>query len=443
MATPTKREPDASMVEDSATQSFVVASSASRQCHSESFLQMKSSCPSKEATAYAAKQMVQVPTPLRSHSTFVRQDSQDGGRGQMDQAHSVGSGIENADPLHPRESGLQGKTNQGGEQHPSFMKASERRGQGEERSQHAGPLSGRKAKQRQVTVIKPQEEEQLDYAADMVAAAAGAVNLRDLAELRSFRNPPAVVCQVLEPLAVLLGVTDKRWPKMRKLLDANLLGRLFNFDPGQLTPVQIDRVESLLQAPAFQDGSLHEKCPPAVALATWCDAVMQCAAVEDEPQLPLSGHELAHSFDTSSSAPTCPPELSGISIEPNIWAMSQAELSRVRGLCFSRHGVGSIRFHGETDLRDDLAHLGEVVLLQPGEVVVYPNPGSKPPIGVGMNKGADITLFGCMPKTQGFRDPKAKERYRRRVKQMTEDKGAEFVDYDCETGTWRFRVSHF
>jgi len=73
-------------------------------------------------------------------------------------------------------------------------------------------------------------------ALDMVAAAAAAVKLRDLAELRSFRNPPVVVCQVLEPLALLLGETDTRWVKMRKLLDGNLLGRLMSFDPSSLTP---------------------------------------------------------------------------------------------------------------------------------------------------------------------------------------------------------------
>jgi nuclear pore complex protein Nup98-Nup96 len=123
--------------------------------------------------------------------------------------------------------------------------------------------------------------------------------------------------------------------------------------------------------------------------------------------------------------------------------MSEAELARVRNLRFTRENVGSIHFHGETDVREVLPHLADVVLLQSGEVVVYPNPGSKPPIGTGLNKAADITLFGCVPKTQSFSDAKAKERYRRRVKHMTEEKGAEFLDYDCDRGIWKFRVNHF
>jgi hypothetical protein len=268
---------------------------------------------------------------------------------------------------------------------------------------------------------------------DDVAMASAAINLRDLAELRSFRNPPVVVCQVLEPVAVLLGVPHTPWARMRKLLDGTLLGKLNGFRTSHVSQAQADRVNGLLQAPAFSDASLHEKCPAAVGLASWCHAVMRSLSLEPA------------GYDASDDVPSnvVRPDLDGLLVEPDLWCMSELELSRVRGLQFAREGVGMVRFHGETDVRDVLHNLRDIVLLHPGEVVVYPNPSTKPPIGVGLNKAAEITLYGCMPKTQGFRDPKAKDRYKRRVKQMTEDKGAEFVDYDCMHGTWRFRVSHF
>merc|ERR1712062_314225 len=103
-------------------------------------------------------------------------------------------------------------------------------------------------------------------------------------------------------------------------------------------------------------------------------------------------------------------------------------------------GVGAVTFKGETDCRSLLHVFPNIIILQPGEVVVYPDPSCKPPVGTELNKLADITLWGCMPKNQTFRDQRARDRYRKRVRQMTEDKGAEFVDYDCDAGIWRFRV---
>ncbi|CAK0873749.1 unnamed protein product [Prorocentrum cordatum] len=79
----------------------------------------------------------------------------------------------------------------------------------------------------------------------------------------------------------------------------------------------------------------------------------------------------------------------------------------------------------------------------PAEVVVYPNQKLKPPVGEGLNRPASIVLYGCVAKTHGFKDEKSRERYKRRVRQMTEDKGAEFVSYDCDRGVWEFRVAHF
>lgn len=404
--------------QECAAQSFAPATSPARKCEDETFAKSAGLWPTVQAGSDCPeKQIMDVARPLRGNG--AKGAAADAARGCLRGA----GGAENNQPngqLHDRAAASTGDP-------ADSHKPTERR----ERSHTRQPQETSGGAQGRRSPSRPRQEKA--HSTELEAAAA-AVNLRDLAELRSFRNPPLVVCQVLEPVAMLLSVSDTRWPRMRKLLDGNLLGRLSAFDPTSLTAAQIDRVAALLQAPAFSDGNLNEKCPAAVSLATWCTAVMRHVMSR-----PGGGYQHAPVDDL----PAGQPGVGGIIVEPNVWVMSDSELARVPGLRLTREGVGSIYFQGETDLRDALPHLADVVMLQPGEVVVYPNPGSKPPVGVGLNKAAEITLYGCMPKTQGFPDQKAKERYRKRVKQMTEDKGAEFVDYDCTVGTWKFRVHHF
>mmetsp|Transcript_4732 Transcript_4732/g.14090 ORF Transcript_4732/g.14090 Transcript_4732/m.14090 type:complete len:327 (+) Transcript_4732:2-982(+) len=288
-----------------------------------------------------------------------------------------------------------------------------------------------------------------------VQTAAAAVNLRDLAELRSFRNPPAVVCQVLEAVAVLLGVDDVRWVRMRKLLDKDFVAKIRAFDLSSITPAQAERLAVLLQVPTFSDGLLGERCPAVLSLAVWCNAVgrhleapLPTSAPHPMP-LPSAGgrssrRDLAQA-DGSNVTVSQRPDLGGLEVEPDIWGLSDEELACVPELRISRYGVGTVTFHGLTDCRDLVTRrrLSDIIVLNPGEVVVYPNQNVKPPVGVGLNKPASVVLFGCLPKAQGFRDRRARERYKKRVRQMTEDKGAEFVDYDCDEGIWQFRVAHF
>jgi len=136
--------------------------------------------------------------------------------------------------------------------------------------------------------------------------------------------------------------------------------------------------------------------------------------------------------------------MGGLYSEPELWKLSDAELEYVHDLTIGRKGVGKVTFHGITDCRGLLPELRDILIVEQGEVVVYPEGQVKPPIGKGLNKPASVVLYVCMPKSQTrLSDPQARERYRQRVAQMTEDKGAVFEDYDCEDGTWKFRVNHF
>jgi nuclear pore complex protein Nup98-Nup96 len=141
------------------------------------------------------------------------------------------------------------------------------------------------------------------------------------------------------------------------------------------------------------------------------------------------------------------PDLGDLQIWPDIYSMSPTELRHVRNLTIRKADVGEVTFQCEIDLmreRAVLQDLPSIIRLDPGEVVLYPDPGTKPAEGEGLNRPATITLFQCMPPNNGvFPDADSKARYRERIARMTEQKGARFVDYDCDHGIWQFRVDHF
>lgn len=140
------------------------------------------------------------------------------------------------------------------------------------------------------------------------------------------------------------------------------------------------------------------------------------------------------------------PNLGDLEISPDVYSMSPADLCRVRDLTVRKANVGEVTFPGELDLvreRRVLEELPAIVRLEPGEVLLYPDPGTKPREGEGLNRPATITLFQCKPPSGSLLDADSKARYRERIARMTEVKGATFVDYDCDRGIWRFRVNHF
>lgn len=69
--------------------------------------------------------------------------------------------------------------------------------------------------------------------------------------------------------------------------------------------------------------------------------------------------------------------------------------------------------------------------------------GSELPCYVHLFLPPEVTLLNCKPKTAGALTQEAADRYRGKVRRMTEAKGAELVDYDPKTGVWAFRVNHF
>ncbi|KAL7119819.1 hypothetical protein ACP275_02G085200 [Erythranthe tilingii] len=119
--------------------------------------------------------------------------------------------------------------------------------------------------------------------------------------------------------------------------------------------------------------------------------------------------------------------------------------SRVNEFVVGRKGYGSIKFIGETDIRN--LDIASVIHFNNREVIVYPDASKKPPAGQSLNKPAEVTLMNvkCISKKTGkeYVDGVEVQRYEAMLVKKASEHGAEFVSYDPVQGAWKFRVQHF
>ncbi|KAL6986547.1 hypothetical protein U1Q18_019905 [Sarracenia purpurea var. burkii] len=170
----------------------------------------------------------------------------------------------------------------------------------------------------------------------------------------------------------------------------------------------------------------------------------------------LTGHragEAAIVYEHGADIEALMPKLrhSDYYTEPRIQELAAMERSepgfccRVKNFVVGRHGYGSIRFVGETDVRR--LDLESLVQFNNREVIVYMDESRKPPVGQGLNKPAEVILLNikCFDKKTGrqYTEGPKIDRYREMLKRKAEDQGAEFVSYDPIKGEWKFRVNHF
>lgn len=119
----------------------------------------------------------------------------------------------------------------------------------------------------------------------------------------------------------------------------------------------------------------------------------------------------------------------------------------VENFAIGRVDYGCITFPGETNIAN--MNLDEIVHIRRKEVHVYPDDSKKPPVGQGLNKPAEITLHRIWPTDKetkkAITDPNRiiNMGYNKKLEKVTEDMGAQFIDYDPSTGSWTFKVKHF
>ncbi|KAK9121588.1 hypothetical protein Syun_019205 [Stephania yunnanensis] len=170
----------------------------------------------------------------------------------------------------------------------------------------------------------------------------------------------------------------------------------------------------------------------------------------------LTGHragEAAIVYEHGADVEALMPKLrhSDYYTEPRIQELAAKEraepgfCSHVREFVVGRHGYGSIRFIGETDVRR--LDLESLIQFNNREVIVYMDENKKPPVGQGLNKPAEVTLLNikCFDKKTGqqYTEGPKVEKYKEMLKKKAQEQGAEFVSYDPIMGEWKFRVSHF
>ncbi|XP_057773616.1 nuclear pore complex protein NUP98A [Salvia miltiorrhiza] len=170
----------------------------------------------------------------------------------------------------------------------------------------------------------------------------------------------------------------------------------------------------------------------------------------------LTGHragEAAIVYEHGAGIEALMPKLrhSDYYTEPRIQELAAKERAEpgycrhVKDFIVGRHGYGSIKFFGETDVRR--LDLESLIQFNNREVIVYMDESKKPPVGQGLNKPAEVTLLNikCFDKKTGqqYTEGPRIDKYKEMLKRKAEDQGAEFVSYDPVKGEWTFRVNHF
>lgn len=314
---------------------------------------------------------------------------------------------------------------------------------------------------------------------------------KHLRELQRLQRPPTTVRSIVEATAILLGAQEAHsWEAARRCLQGDVLERLQNASLDERTPKQSRRLRQLLALPDFDEAQVRASYPVAWPLASWCrtmgailDGLQSEGVLQEASNLADAGAPGAPTMPRGQVVDPASEELSatsslaypddaearpeeeragarprggrhsmttenGLIVEPDLTRLAPAELRQVRDFVVSRPHVGSIHFHGLTDCTglniQKLVHL-QIGSLGTPEILVYPNQDMKPPKGEGLNKGAVVTLCQCWPPNgrSHLKDAADKERYRGKIKQMTTEKKAVFIDYDCDTGIWTFEVDGF
>ncbi|KAL0018702.1 hypothetical protein WJX79_002745 [Trebouxia sp. C0005] len=122
-----------------------------------------------------------------------------------------------------------------------------------------------------------------------------------------------------------------------------------------------------------------------------------------------------------------------------------SELKRVANFTVMHKAWGAVRWLEPVDVRS--LPLKDIVQIAHKNVDVYPANGpTKPDMGEGLNKPAEISLYKIVKRDANgtiIRQGQDFQKFVHKLKLMSSRQGTEFVSYDEERGIWKFRVEHF
>ncbi|XP_055631549.1 nuclear pore complex protein Nup98-Nup96 [Toxorhynchites rutilus septentrionalis] len=119
----------------------------------------------------------------------------------------------------------------------------------------------------------------------------------------------------------------------------------------------------------------------------------------------------------------------------------------VSNFTIGRKGYGNVYFNEPIDVAN--LNLDEIVHFRHKEVIIYPDDENKPPVGVGLNRKAQITLDQVWPHDKALHEPiKDPNRlalmdYEGKLRKVCDKHDTRFLEYRPDTGSWVFKVDHF
>ena len=132
----------------------------------------------------------------------------------------------------------------------------------------------------------------------------------------------------------------------------------------------------------------------------------------------------------------------GYSMSPSIEQMERMferngddALAALDNFTVSNETFGRVKWLEPVDVRG--LDLDKIVSFEQACLCLYPEDQDiEPPAeGEGLKKRAEVTLYGILPKKSG---DAAKHKYRDKIVKQTEKAGAELVEYNPDTGIWKF-----
>ncbi|KAM0322316.1 hypothetical protein ACHAQA_009606 [Verticillium albo-atrum] len=128
-----------------------------------------------------------------------------------------------------------------------------------------------------------------------------------------------------------------------------------------------------------------------------------------------------------------------------IASMNRMQRQKVANFTVGRDNVGYVSFKVPVDLSSiDLDEIfAGIVVLDTRSATVYPNSSKKPPVGKGLNVPAIISLDQSWPRGRDKRPTLDQKRLNKHIERLKKIPDTTFVDYNSDTGVWKFSVEHF
>ena len=138
---------------------------------------------------------------------------------------------------------------------------------------------------------------------DSARAAVGSIKSENISEVKSMRQPPESVNDVLFAVLTLMGNTDTSWTAMKRFLGSRgVKDEIINFDARNVTSRSRAAVQKLMEdkAASFEHKNILRASVAAAPLAAWVKANLKYSSVlEKIAPLEEDLRELSESLDTS------------------------------------------------------------------------------------------------------------------------------------------------